>query len=39
MARRRKISNAVSKTIFQRNVKKINSMNTIMPLTQGGYRM
>lgn len=39
MARRRKMSNAVSKTIFQKNVKKINSMNLSKPLTQGGYRM
>lgn len=39
MARRRRMSNAVSKTLFQRNVNKVNSMNLSKPLTQGGYRM
>lgn len=39
MARRRKMSNAVSKTVFQKNVNKINTMNLSKPLTQGGYRM
>ena len=39
MARRRKMSNAVSKTLFQKNVNKINTMNLAKPLTQGGYRM
>lgn len=39
MARRRKMSNAVSKTMFQKNVNKVNSMNLTKPLTQGGYRM
>lgn len=39
MARRRKMSKAVSKTMFQKNVNKINSMNLTKPLTQGGYRM
>lgn len=39
MAKKRRMSNAVSKTVFQRNVNKINSMNLFKPLTQGGYRM
>lgn len=39
MAKKRRMSNAVSKTVFQRNVNKINSMNLSKPLTQGGYRM
>lgn len=39
MARRRRMSNAVSKTVFQKNVNKINTMNLAKPLTQGGYRM
>ena len=39
MARRRKMSNAVSKTVFQKNVNKVNTMNLVKPLTQGGYRM
>lgn len=39
MSKKRRMSNAVSKTVFQRNVNKINSMNLSKPLTQGGYRM
>lgn len=39
MARRRRMSNAVSKTVFQKNVNKINTMNLTKPLTQNGYRM
>lgn len=39
MARKRKMSNAVSKTFFQKNVNKVNTMNLNKPLTQGGYRM
>lgn len=39
MAKKRRMSTAVSKTLFQRNVNKINSMNLTKPLTQGGYRM
>lgn len=39
MSRRRKMSNSVSKTVFQRNVNKVNTMNLTKPLTQGGYRM
>ena len=39
MARRRKMSNAVSKIMFQKNVNKVNTMNLTKPLTQGGYRM
>ena len=39
MARRRRMSTAVSKTVFQKNVNKVNTMNLTKPLTQGGYRM
>lgn len=39
MARKRRMSNAVSKTVFQKNVNKVNTMNLTKPLTQGGYRM
>lgn len=39
MARRRRMSNSVSKTMFQKNVNKVNSMNLNKSLTQGGYRM
>lgn len=39
MAMKRKMTNAVSKTMFQRNVNKINSMNLAKNHTQGGYRM
>lgn len=39
MVRKRRMSNAVSKTVFQKNINKINTMNLVKPLTQGGYRM
>lgn len=38
MARKRKMSNAVSKTIFQKTAKKTNSMNIRQTPTRGGYR-
>lgn len=38
MARRRKMSNAVSKTIFQKTAKKTNSMNVRQTPNRGGYR-
>lgn len=35
----RKMSNAVSKTIFQKTANKINSMNVPQKPHRGGYRM
>lgn len=39
MSRKRKMPNAVSKTVFQKTANKTNSLNLIQKPTRGGYRM
>lgn len=39
MARRRKMSKAVSKTVFQKSGMKINSINVQTHPQRGGYRL
>lgn len=39
MARMRKMPNAVSKTLFQKNANKTNSLNLPVKPSRGGYRL